>query len=91
MYLYKLTLNTSIGYDMYDSAVVIASSEEEARTIHPNGRNRWDEGEESWNPNSTYSGPIRSWGRPDQVSVELIGTALPGSPSGVVVSSFNAG
>ena len=91
MYLYKLTLNTSIGYDMYDSAVVIASSEEEARTIHPNGRNRWDEEEASWNPNTNYSGPIGSWGTPDQVSAELIGTASSGEVGDVVVSSFNAG
>jgi hypothetical protein len=91
MYLYRLTLNTSIGYDMYDSAVVIASSEEEARTIHPNGDNRWDEEEDSWNPNSSYSGPCLSWGRPDQVTVELIGTASSGEIGDVVVSSFNAG
>lgn len=89
MYLYRLTLNTSIGYDMYDSAVVIASSEEEARTFHPDNEARWDQEKERW-LNGYYSSDD-TWGKPDQVSVELIGTALPGSPSGVVVSSFNAG
>ena len=89
MYLYKLTLNKRIRHDMFDSAVVIASSEEEARTIHPDNEARWDQEKERWF-NGYYSSDD-TWGKPDQVSVELIGTARPGSSSGVVVSSFNAG
>jgi len=99
MYLYKLTLNKRIRHDMFDSAVVIASSEEEARTIHPNGRNRWneevdedeDEEEDSWHQDFKDSDPMSSWGRPDQVTAELIGTASSGEVGDVIVSSYNAG
>jgi hypothetical protein len=89
MYLYRITLDSSIDYDMYDSAVVIATSEEEARTIHPDGRHRWDEESKDWG--TTFSGTIGSWGRPEQVTVELIGIASSGEIGDVVVSSFNAG
>ena len=35
MKLYLIKQATNCGYDTYDSAVVIATSEEEARRIHP--------------------------------------------------------
>lgn len=74
---------------MYDSAVVIASSEEEAKTFHPDDEACWDHEEGKWT--TGYFSSNDTWGTIDQITVELIGTALPGSPSGVVVSSFNAG
>ena len=87
--LYMLKLDKNIGYDMYDSAVVVAASPEEARYIHPDKQARWSQKEGEWI--NGYFSSNRCWGRPDEVSVELIGTALSGETRSVVVSSFNAG
>lgn len=35
MKLYLISQNKNTGYDVYDSAIVCAENEEEARTIHP--------------------------------------------------------
>ena len=35
MNLYKIKRTDSVGYDEYDSAVVVAPNEDEARKIHP--------------------------------------------------------
>lgn len=65
------------GYDTYDSAVVVAETEELARNIHPSGRDNWD----------SYS-----WeNSPDKVDVEYLGDAVEGSSEGLVCNSFNAG
>ena len=87
--LYMIKLEKNIGYDMYDSAVVIATSFEEARNTHPDGSHRWDKEAGNWG--TTCTGVIDSWGPPEKVSVEFIGTALSGKTRSVVVSSFNAG
>lgn len=79
MNLYLLTQNVNNKYDTYDSVVVAAENEEEARLINPDVSG-WD--------NSPYSAWVFA---PDQVKVELIGKAVPGTLSGIVLSSFNAG
>jgi len=84
MYLYLIKQEVNCDYDTYDSAVVIAGSEEEARTIHPDGSRWGTTGWSGWMADG-------SWCNPEDVTVQLIGTALPGSPCGVVVKSFNAG
>jgi hypothetical protein len=87
------------GYDTYDSAVVIAKSEYEARRIHPSyfctGHN-----EKGWfgtylDDSGTYElGHSGDWPRfddvEDDVKVELLGSSNIDKP-GVVVASFNAG
>jgi hypothetical protein len=84
MNLYLIKQNVNCDYDTYDSAVVIASSEEEARTIHPDGQ-RWED-------NKWYGcWGLESWCRPEHVEVKLIGTAATGNIGDVVVRSFNAG
>ena len=84
MYIYLIKQNVNCDYDTYDSAVVIAASEEEARTIHPDGQ-RWIDNK--WNG---WWG-LQSWCKPEDVEVKLIGTAMPGEAAYVVVRSFNAG
>lgn len=84
MYLYLIRQSVNCGWDTYDSAVVIASSEEEAKTIHPDG-SRW--GTTGWED----SWVARSWCNPEDVTVQLIGTATSGKIGDVIVSSFNAG
>lgn len=78
MKLYKISQSDNNGYDTYDSAIVVASSEEEAKSIHPGGREEWDYRYKTW-ANSPVS-----------VAVEYIGEAKEGL-TGIICSSFNAG
>ena len=81
MNLYLISQSENGGYDTYDSAVVAAPDEETARQMHPsNGDSvKWGDRFGKW----AYS--------PDGVKVEHIGTAVDGTPQGVICSSFNAG
>jgi len=80
MNIYLITQDKNYDYDTYDSAVVAANSEEEARMIHPDGRDEWN-GE-----SETYS----SWCDSMYVEVDFIGTTSV-REKGVICSSFNAG
>ena len=82
MKLYKISQTENNDYDTYDSAVVAAPDEETARLMNPaNG-----------GPMCDWAGRYNSWSSsPDLVLVELLGTAKPGTRTGVIVSSFNAG
>jgi hypothetical protein len=81
LFLYKIWQTERNDYDTYDSMVVAAYSEEEAKQIHPNR----DYG--GW---SSYS---RAWASsPDDVRAQLIGLAFKGiQPDEIVLASFNAG
>ena len=78
MNLYRISQNKNCGYDTYDSAVVAALSEEEARSIHPEGNEFWE-------------GKNYTWCDPSHVKVELIGTTDKFEAGTVVIASFNAG
>lgn len=80
MKLWLLT-GTASGYDTYDSVVVAATTEEKAKQIFPmEGARGWE-----WYPEQV-------WARaPKDVKAVLIGTAIRGTPEGVVLASFNAG
>lgn len=80
MKLWRIYQDVNDGYDTYDSAVVVAPDQETARTIHPNGDNKW-------------GGFFKTWAdRPEQVGAIYIGEADPKLESGsVIVASFNAG
>lgn len=82
MNLYKIYQTVNNEYDSYDSAVVCANSEDEAKTIHPSNRlmKSSDQG---------LSGS--DWCSIDDVQVCKIGVAVEGIPPGVMVASFNAG
>lgn len=88
MNLYRISQTTNEGYDTYDSAVVVAASEEDARKIHPGSLRMIDYGE-WWTSDQMYS----TWGYAlEDVKVELIGQAAPKLKAGAVVcASFNAG
>ena len=80
MNLYLLTQTEETGYDTYDSVVVAAKSEDEARKIHPS----------EWVVDWDDFGGV--WCKePESVIVKLIGKAVKGTQSGVILSSFNAG
>ncbi len=84
MKLYLIKQDSNCDYDTYDSAVVIATSEEEAKSIHPGGA-RWENGQ--W----TADWGLMDWTVPDNVTVTCIGDATQGKAGDVVCASFNAG
>ena len=77
MFIYKLTQEETVGYDTYDAMVVIAKSAKAAKMILPNRESIWTG--QAWASS------------PDHVTVTKIGKAEPGSRTGIVLSSFNAG
>lgn len=75
--LYRISQTENNDYDTYDSAVVAAETPDEASRVHPSISNEWDS---------------HCWASaPEQVTVELIGTAKEGTTVGVICASFNAG
>jgi len=76
MKLWKISRKDRIGYDEYDSAVVAAETEEQARNIHP--------------CHSRYDGTGVDWDAPKNLTVQYLG-ATDRAISGVILASFNAG
>lgn len=76
MNLYLLTQNENSGYATFDSCIVCAESEVNAKEIPPSPVNYiWNSGE--W-ASST-----------ENVKCELIGTAKEGLKEGVIIASYN--
>ena len=82
MKLFLISQNINNGYDTYDSAVVCAENEDEAKKINPDGY-----GKEVTTEEERYS----SWTTIDNVDVEYLGEAKEELEAGVVCASFNAG
>lgn len=78
MNIYLISQKERQGYDIYDSAIVSAESEDAARMITPDGSEFTCTYWSNW-----CSGP-------DKVKVEYIGTGYTG-PSHVILASYNAG
>lgn len=74
--LWLISQSENTGYDSFDSAVVAAYTEEEAKQINPDGK---------WSTNFAWCSS------PDEVHVEYLGIATEGVEPGIVLSSFNAG
>jgi hypothetical protein len=97
MKLWKISQTTNHGYDTYDSAVVAAETEIEAKRTHPDGSDggdTWDSqaSEFGWRSSNGVFGETYNWCRKaEDVTAELIGEAVPGTKAGVIVASFNAG
>lgn len=93
MNLYLISQAENCAYDTYDSAVVAAPDEDAARLMHPNGRAKFSSKKGTWG--SVWSDRFQAdyaWCKtPEAVTVNLIGTALPGTEPGVICASFNAG
>jgi len=76
MKLYLIEASCS-WYDSYNSAIVAAKDEEDAKTIHPDGSAGWS---------------TQTWvDKPEQVTATLVGTPIRGTKRGVILASFNAG
>lgn len=80
MKIYKISQDVNKDYDTYDSAVVYAENEEEAKSIHPNCSIL----------NSTYD-YIQTWALPENVKVEYLGENPNVTGTYVILASFNAG
>lgn len=79
MKLWLIEQDENNNYDTYDSAVVAADSESDARAISPDG-GKWRDRHSSWASS------------PDNVKVSYVGEAAPGLVSGeIICASFNAG
>ena len=71
MNLYRISQDKHNDYDTYDSAVVAADDEAEARMTHPSG-NGWDGVERGYG----------TWANAEFVKVNLIGVAAEGIERG---------
>lgn len=79
MKLYRIWQTVNNDYDTYDSAIVCAENEEEARNTLPS-------------PYGDWGGSMPEWAdSPKQVKVKEIGIANSDQKKGVVLASFNAG
>lgn len=82
MKIYLLSQDDNNDYDTYDSIIVCAENEQDARTIAPNGEVFIEK------EGVGYT----SWARKaENIKCEEIGTANENQKRGVVLSSFNAG
>lgn len=86
LYLISQTFNND--YDTYNSAVVAAWTEEEARWIHPCGDRITKK--RLLSKNWEDSMLLDEWTHPDNVLIQFIGIAESGV-SGVICASYNAG
>lgn len=95
MNLYLISQNVNNDYDTYDSAVVVAENEGEARMIHPAGKDyKYDQDEKKWIQDfDGYISNDWSWcNNLKKISVKCIGIASKEMVNGeVVCASFNAG
>jgi hypothetical protein len=82
MNLYLITRNDWHGYDQYDSAVVAAPDEEDAKALIEQNLDDW-----------THYGYVnhKKVNTKLDITIELIGTAVDGIEPGIVVDSYNAG
>jgi hypothetical protein len=84
LYLISQTINND--YDTYSDAVVAAEDELRAKQIHPCGQ-IWGEG---WRSDLRHS--WFDWAKtPEEVQIQLIGTAIDGTKEGVICASYHAG
>jgi hypothetical protein len=80
MKLWKISQDKNRDYDTYDSAVVAAGTEAEAKMINPDGSGGDIKHER-------YAWVVD----PSDVTCECLGTAKPGTKKGVICASYNAG
>ena len=81
MNLYLISQDVNDEYDTYDSAVVCAETEDEARMIHPV--------DEEWDGSKAEN--YCEWCDVKDVQVKIIGVAANNLQIGVILASYNAG
>lgn len=98
MNIYLLSQSVNTGYDTYDSCIVTAIDEEDARTIHPSQYNThfrdgnwygtYEKGGEYLQNNDSSWVDSKSL---NEIEVTLLGKADESLKRGVICASFNAG
>lgn len=97
MNIYKIWVDGWLGYDTYDSAIVVARDEEAARHIHP--ASRYDKPIKGYNSETyRYDKPwyesddldLIYWTKPENVNVALVGTTDFFEEGTVLCASYNA-
>ena len=86
--LFAISQTENTHYDTYDSAIVCAFDEEDAKHMNPNGdmvETKW------WEKQEKDQWKWSAWCHPKHVEVELIGIPHKTVERGVILSSFNAG
>lgn len=78
MNIYRISQAENGSYDTFDSAIVVAASEEDAKNTTPDGK-----------PFTTRYGTWAS--KPENVTVELVGTTDIFPAGTILCASFNAG
>ena len=93
MNIYKIWVDDWLGYDTFDSAIVVAKDEESARHIHPRGEARgWNRETHRYDKLWYESDePLDSWVMPERVNVRLVGTTEIFHEGTVLCASYNAG
>ena len=97
MKLYLVSQIENNSYDTYDSFVVVAASQEEARNTHPGDQLAWAPDERitkqaQVNASVLWCDTYSTWASsPDKVEVKYIGDATPDMKPGIICASFNAG
>lgn len=90
VYLYKLTRTDDHdeAWDIYDSCIVTAYSEEDAKLVHPSGNDQdYNFSLNEWFDGRKYNSRI--WPSVQFIKVELIGTTEPNvKPNQVILASF---
>ena len=96
MKLWLISQSENNGWDTYDSAVVAAETEEEARHTYPNN---WGTSDKKWSGAKWLAhledGRVLDFGHscwvtPNYVSVEFLADGYQGD-AGTICASFNAG
>ena len=92
--IYKLSQDTNNGYDTYDSAIVVADNEEDAKMIAPDehhimlDNHKWFH---KYGTGDLVSSDYDEWADYKDIKVELIGVADDRTEKGLILGSFNAG
>ena len=79
MNIYKIWVDECLGYDTYDSAIVVAKDEETARYIHPGSTSEapimgYNTETHHYDKPWYESDCIWVWTKPENVNVTLVGT-----------------
>jgi hypothetical protein len=95
-FLWLISQDANNFYDTYDSAVVVAATEADARLIHPDSDHSWDAEKGEWYkeyPDASRRYELySSWAPPGKVQVANVGIPAAGMIEGsVICASFNSG
>lgn len=93
MFLFLVKRTGSVGYDQYDSFVIVAESEKDAQRTHPSdSKYKWCDDTKQWLTPEGEKCYSSSWvGRLEDVKATKLGKADKGIKPGFICRSYNAG